>query len=202
MRLEIAIKAHRLFYSLFIEAYPDNVNNEELKDLLIDSYITSKNYQAALDLLENNKSFENKLAYQKVAFYRGIELYNEGNYTEATNLFDKSLKEPRDPLFTARATYWKAESDYQDSNFEESLIGYKQFLQLPKSNSTPEYENAKYNLAYNQFKLKNYPEAITHFKSYVSSTNAEAARKKDAYVRLGDSYFVTSQYLASTRKLQ
>ena len=178
----------------FIEAYPDNVNNEELKDLLIDSYITSKNYQAALDLLENNKSFENKLAYQKVAFYRGIELYNEGNYTEATNLFDKSLKEPRDPLFTARATYWKAESDYQDSNFEESLIGYKQFLQLPKSNSTPEYENAKYNLAYNQFKLKNYPEAITHFKNYVSSTNAEAARKKDAYVRLGDSYFVTSQY--------
>ncbi|MBT8255059.1 MAG: tetratricopeptide repeat protein, partial [Bacteroidia bacterium] len=59
----------------FIETYPENGNNTELKDLLIDSYITSRNYHAALDLLENNKSFENKKAYQKVAFYRGLELY-------------------------------------------------------------------------------------------------------------------------------
>ena len=86
----------------FIESYPKNANNEELKDLLIDSYITSKNYRAAIELLENNKSFENKLAYQRVAFYRGIELYNEGNYSEATTLFDKSLKEPRDPADQAQ----------------------------------------------------------------------------------------------------
>tara|TARA_R110002072_G_scaffold108026_2_gene234666 strand:+ start:66438 stop:69458 length:3021 start_codon:yes stop_codon:yes gene_type:complete len=178
----------------FVEKYPENQNNEALKDLLIDSYITSKNYKAAMELLENNKSFQNKLAYQKVAFYRGIELYNDGKYSEAINFFDKSLKEPLDGTFKARATYWKAESDFQLSNFDESLIGYKQFLQFPESKSTPEIKNSSYNLAYNHFKLKNYPEAITYFKEYTSSTNAEAARKKDAFLRLGDSYFVTSQY--------
>ena len=178
----------------FVEKYPKNPNNEELKDLLIDSYITSKNYKEAIDLLENNRSFENKLAYQKVAFYRAIELYNEGRYKDAVTYFDKSLKEPRDAQFTARAVYWKAESDYQLSNFEEALIGYKQFMQLPEAAQTAEYENSNYNLAYNYFKLKNYPEAISNFTSYVSSTNAEAARKMDAYLRLGDSYFVTSKY--------
>jgi len=178
----------------FIEKYPNNKNNEALKDLLIDSYITSKNYKEAMDLLENNKSFENKLAYQKVAFYRGIELYNEGNYKGAIDFFNKSLKEPRDTTFTARATYWKAESDFQLSNFDEAGIGYKQYLQLPGAKSTPEYANISYNLAYNNFKQKNYEGAITNFKSYVSSTNSEGARKKDAYLRLGDSYFVTSQY--------
>ncbi|MBT0608849.1 tetratricopeptide repeat protein [Aequorivita echinoideorum] len=178
----------------FIQKYPNNANNEALKDLLIDSYITSKNYKEAMDLLENNKNFENKLAYQKVAFYRGIELYNEKNYTEAISFFDKSLKEPRDPNFTARATYWKAESDYQLSNFEKSLIGYKQFQQLPGAQNTSELANLKYNLAYNQFKLKNYEEAISNFKSYANSSSAENARKKDAYLRLADSYFVTSQY--------
>jgi TolA-binding protein len=178
----------------FIESYPKNQNSEELKDLLIDSYITSKNYREAMELLENNRSFENKLAFQKVAFYRGIELYNEGNYSEAIAFFDKSLSEPRDAVFTARATYWKAESDFQLSNFDESLIGYKQYLQLPNASQTPEYTNCHYNLAYNNFKLKDYSQAITNFKSYVSKTNSEAARKKDAYLRLGDSYFVTSQY--------
>ncbi|MFT5248732.1 MAG: TolA-binding protein [bacterium] len=178
----------------FIEKYPNNENNTELKDLLIDSYITSKNYHSALELLENNKSFQNKLAYQKVTFFRGLELYIEGNYRDGIELFNKSLSEPRDAIFTARATFWKAECDYQLSNFEQSLIGYKQFVQLPNSNETPEIANLDYNVAYNYFKLKNYSEAINSFNKYVSKSNVNASQKKDAYVRLGDSYFVTSAY--------
>src|SRR5690554_4137467 len=178
----------------FIEKYPNNANNDELKKLLIDSYITSKNYKEALELLENNKNFADKAAYQKVAFFRGIELYNESNYNEAIVYFDKSLKEPQDQGFTARATYWKAESDYQLANYEKSLSGYSKFAKLAGSQNTSEYKNLKYNVAYNQFKLKNYADAISNFKSYVSSSSAENVRKKDAYLRLGDSYFVTSQY--------
>ncbi len=178
----------------FIENYPDNKNNDALKDLLIDSYISSRNYKEAVRLLEDNKSFENKLAYQKVTFLRGLELYNEGDYDEAVSLFDKSLKEPRDAVYTARAVYWKAESDYNRSEFNQALVGYKQFLQMPQADSTPEFRNSNYNLAYNYFKLKNYPDAITYFKGYVESSASDAARKQDAYLRLGDSYFVTSQY--------
>jgi len=178
----------------FMEVYPNNENNTELKDLLIDSYITSKDYQSALDLLVNNKSFENKLAYQKVTFFRGLELYSEGNYRDGIELFNKSLSEPRDAIFTARATFWKAECDYQLSNFEQSLIGYKQFLQLPNSNKTPEKSNLDYNLAYNYFKLKNYTEAIKSFNTYISKNVIALSQEKDAYIRLGDSYFVTSAY--------
>lgn len=178
----------------FIEKYPNNKNNPMLKNLLIDSYITSRNYKEAITLLENNSEFENKVAYQKVTLFRGLELYNEGDYGAAITHFEKSLKEPREPKITARATYWKAESDFQLSNFEEAGLGYKQFLQLPGAASTPEYANSSYNIGYNYFKLKEYPTAITNFKNYVASGNAETARKNDAYLRLGDSYFVTSQY--------
>lgn len=178
----------------FIESYPDNSNNDALKDLLIDSYITSRNYKEAMDLLENNKNFENKLAFQKVGFYRGIELFNERNYQEAINMFNRSLKEPRDATYTARATYWKAESDYQLSNFDEALIGFKQYEQLPSAQQTPEWDDRQYNVAYNHFKLKNYNEAINEFKGYLASSSANGAQVQDAYVRLGDSYFVTSQY--------
>ena len=177
----------------FMEAYPNNDSNDALNDLLIDSYISSKNYKAALALLEGNKSFENKLAYQKVAFYRGLELYNEGEYKESREFLKLSLKEPREPLFTARATYWVAENDFQLNDFDEALVGYKQFLQLPNASSTPEFENSSYNIAYNHFKLKQYPEAIRNFAKYTAGTT-ESAREKDAYLRLGDSYFVSSEY--------
>ncbi len=178
----------------FIEKYPNNKNNAMLKNLLIDSYISSRNYKEAITLLENNREFENKVAYQKVTLFRGLELYNEGNYKDAIIHFKKSLKEPREPKITARATYWLAESDFQLSNFDEANLGYKQYLQLPGAASTPEYANSNYNIGYNYFKLKEYATAITNFKSYVASSNLDTSRKNDAYLRLGDSYFVTSQY--------
>ncbi len=178
----------------FLEKYPQTNNKSEIEDLLIDSYITSRNYKAALDLLENNKSFGNRLAYQKVAFLRGLELYEERNYTDAKAHFDKSLKEPRDARYTARATFWKAESDYQLGSFDQALIGFRQFQQLPENRSTPEAKNSSYHLAYTHFKTKNYTEAITAFQNFLSQQGIDKSREKDANLRLADSYFVSSQY--------
>ena len=178
----------------YLDKYPKSSYKEEIETLLIDSYITSKNYKEALKLLEGKKNFENKVAYQKVAFYRGVELYNEGNYLEAGALFDQSLKEPRIDIYTARATFWKAETDYNITNYEDALIGFKQFEQEPISKSTPEYENIDYNLAYTYFKLKNYPQATRYFNQFVSNKKDDKVRLNDAYLRLGDAYFVSSDY--------
>ncbi len=179
----------------YLEKYPKTTHKDELENLLIDSYITSKNYKEALKLLEGKKSFENKVAYQKVAFYRGLELYNESNFNEAKSLFDASIKEPRDANFTARATFWKAETDYNLSNFDDALIGLKQFQQLASSKATPEYKNLDYNLAYTYFKLKNYAQTAHFFNQFIESNKKDdKVRLNDAYLRLGDAYFVSSDY--------
>lgn len=178
----------------YLEKYPNSGYKEEIETLLIDSYITSKNYKEALKLLEGKRSFENKVAYQKVAFYRGIELYNEGQFLEAVTLFDASLKEPRDPIYTARATFWKAESDYNVTNYDDALVGFKQFEQLPNASSTPEMENIDYNIAYTYFKQKNYTKATEHFNAFIKTKRDDKVRLNDAYLRLGDGYFVSSDY--------
>lgn len=178
----------------YVAAYPDTPAKEELETLLIDSYITSKNYKEALRLLEKNNSFENKVAYQKVAFYRGVELYNEANYLAAQEAFEKSLSQPRDPLFVARATYWKAESDYILGNHKEAVIGYKQFLSSSVAQNTPEYTDIYYNLAYAYFSDKEYESAATNFEQYTASTPSDRVRLNDAYLRLGDSRFISSKY--------
>ena len=178
----------------YLEKYPNTNYKEEIETLLIDSYITSKNYKEALKLLKGKNSFENKVAYQKVAFYRGIELYNENQYLEAESLFDGSLNEPRDPKYTARATFWKAEVDYNLTNYDDALVGFKKFQQQPESASTPEMENVDYNLAYTYFKLKNYPQATQYFNQFISNKKEDKVRLNDAYLRLGDAYFVSSEY--------
>ncbi|XMO87149.1 tetratricopeptide repeat protein [Algibacter sp. AS12] len=178
----------------YLEKYPDSSYKDEIETLLIDSYITSKNYKEALALLESKKSFENKVAYQKVAFYRGLELYNEGDYQEAEALFDASLKESQDQKYTARATFWKAEADYNLTNYDDALIGFKQFQQQAQASETPEFENLDYNLAYTYFKLKAYDKSTEYFNTFISNKREDKLRLNDAYLRLGDGYFVSSQY--------
>lgn len=178
----------------YLKKYPESSFKEEVETLLIDSYITSKNYEEAFELLQSKRSFEHKVAFQKVTFYRGIELYNEGLFTEAKSMFEKSLGEPRDAKFVARATYWNAETDYQLSNFNDALVGYKQFVQLSNSNEFSESKNSDYNLAYTYFKLKQYEQATSFFEAYIASGNANDLRLNDAFLRLGDGHFVTSKY--------
>lgn len=178
----------------YLEKYPDTGYKEEIETLLIDSYITSKNYKEALVLLEGRKSFENKVAYQKVAFYRGIELYNESKYLEAESFFDKSINEPRDDKYTARAIFWKAETDYNLTNYDDALVGFKQFLGSNQATSTPEIKNLDYNLGYTYFKLKNYKQATDYFQKYISNTAEDKVRINDAFLRLGDGHFVSSDY--------
>ncbi|MCA0132851.1 tetratricopeptide repeat protein [Winogradskyella alexanderae] len=178
----------------YLEKYPKTAFKEEIETLLIDSYITSKNYSEALELLEGKTSFENKLAYQKVAFFRGIELYNEARYKDALDMFNNSLNEPRDPIFAAKATYWRAETEYNLSYYNEALVGFKQFAERDEVKSLPERENLNYNLAYTYFKLKDYNKASEYFNIYINTKQNDRLRRNDAYLRLGDGYFVSSRY--------
>ncbi|KVV14121.1 tetratricopeptide repeat protein [Flavobacterium sp. TAB 87] len=178
----------------FLNKYPNNANKSEVEKLLIDSYISSKNYTEALTLLERNKSPENRLAYQKVLFYRGLELYAEGTYEEALNMFMKSISENKSPEFTARATYWKAESEYTTNNFKEALLSYKQFAGMASGKTVSEAKNINYQIAYSYFKLKEYDSAAKSFQDQIDSSKGDSVRLADSYLRLGDCQFVLTKY--------
>ncbi len=178
----------------FIKKYPSNANRSEIEKLLIDSYISSKNYKEALALLEKNKSAENKLAYQKVTFYRGLELYSDKDYQEAATMFDKSLQGQIDRKFAARATFWKAETEYVLGDFKNALLSYKQFSGSNEASKTIEYKNVNYNLGYVNFKLKDYEQAADYFQKQVDKGSDDKVRLIDSYLRLADSRFMTSKY--------
>jgi tetratricopeptide (TPR) repeat protein len=180
--------------STYLEKYPNDTNAQEMKELLVDSYITSKNFEGALELLEKNQGFASKATYQKVAFYRGVELFMETDYGNAAETFSKSLGSAEDAFFTARANYWKGESLYLLNRFDEALASFTEFRQSSMSNSTDESKDIEYNLGYTYFKLRDYGNAISSFKNYTSSSTADNEKKNDGYLRLADSYFVTSKY--------
>ena len=178
----------------YLEKYPKDEHQLEMQELLVDSYITSRNFEGAMKLLEENKNYASKETYQKVAYYRGVEMFIDGDYEGALERFSKSLKSADNTNFEAKALYWKAESEYRLNRFEEALVDFVKFQGQPSAKSLPEYEQLDYNLGYCYFKLKDYNNAIAYFKNVVNSNGIDEARKNDGHLRLGDSYFVTSKY--------
>ncbi|MEO8516584.1 MAG: tetratricopeptide repeat protein, partial [Flavobacterium sp.] len=181
----------------FLTKYPANPNKTEIENLLINSYITSKNYKEALTLLEKNRSFGDKTAYQKVSFYRGLELFTDGDYKEALVLFKKSIAEQKDAKFTARGTFWKGETEYVLDDFSNAVLSFKQFLSKAEAKETPEFKNANYDMAYAHFKIKEYDQAGDFFQKYIEVSKDDKIRLTDAYLRLGDSRFVTTKYTSA-----
>lgn len=179
----------------YLNKYPATSYKEEMESLLVNSYVTSKNYTEALRLLETNKTAQNRVVYQKVAFYRALELYNDGEYNAAYTLFNKAIQENKDPKFTSRATFWKGETEYNLSKFNDAILSFKQFDGMSASKDTPEIKNADYNIAYTYFKLKDYDNAALHFQKFIDSNKGtDKIRYNDAYLRMADSYFVNMKY--------
>jgi TolA-binding protein len=177
----------------YLERYPNSEQRMEIQELLVDSYITSRNFSGALDLLESNRDYASAETYQKVAYFRALELFQEAKYAEALENFKKSLANPANALYEAQARYWKAESAYMLNRFEEALADFVAFQQLPSARNTPEYTDLDYNLAYAYFKLKDYGNSAAYFKNFTDK-NSSGEMLRDAHARLGDSYFVSSKY--------
>jgi len=178
----------------FLEAYPQSESSTEIGELLINSYITSKQYKEAISMLEGSNDFSDKKAYQKVTYLYGIELFEAGEYAQAKTYFNKSLDERIDSELIAKATYWNAEIDYLFNNFKEALVGYKAFKGMPNASQIKSiYPKIDYNIGYTYFKLKDYAQAEVAFKTFTNS-NSSTAEVYDAYVRLGDANFAEGDY--------
>ena len=181
----------------FIETYPKSDKIDEAYDYISKALVTTKNYKQALATMEKiqHKNLSIYTAMQRLAFYRGLELYTDTKFAEAVEFFDYSLKYgDYDHKLKARAYYWKAESLYRQDQVSESEALYMQFINSYKSAELDEFPTAHYNIAYVYFNQKNYIDARKWFIKYTSLNNKNARLVSDAYNRLGDCLYVQRDF--------
>ncbi|MBL7922609.1 MAG: tetratricopeptide repeat protein [Bacteroidia bacterium] len=181
----------------FLTRYPNSRHADEANELLAELYMSTRNYKDALIALDNvkNKSTATKAAYQKVAYFRGIELNNDGENDKAIGLFEKAILNDVDPDLRAKAIYWKAEILYKQEKYEAAIKQYRTFIFNPGSVNTPMYNLANYNVGYCYFKQNNYSESQSWFRKYLSKRGTESASiVHDALLRTGDCYYAMREF--------
>lgn len=59
----------------YLETYPKDEHQMEIQELLVDSYITSRNFEGAMQLLEENQNYASKETYQKWPITEALNFY-------------------------------------------------------------------------------------------------------------------------------
>lgn len=182
----------------YIDQYPGSDRIQEAYNYLVSTYLEMKNYKAALASLDKIRIKDSKIeeAYQRVAFFRGLEMFKNLELGAAVDMFDKSLKyEKYNRQLRARAIYWRGEANYRLGNFENAKADYTEFMGIPGAMALSEYNMVRYNLGYTMFNLKDYTNAITHLKTFESNVaSIKSDVMADARNRIADCYYITTNY--------
>jgi len=182
----------------FIKLFPESKRIDDAYRFLVQSYLNARNYKLALESLEKAdlSSDEMKEAYQKIAFYRGIEQFNNLEYSQALQQFNKSLKfGNHNELLKAKALYWKAETYYRMKLYQEAIQSYNDFRNSPVAFNTEEFDRLDYNLGYAYFQSSDFRKAVDPFRTFISNASSDLVNEKgDALNRIGDCFFAQANY--------
>jgi TolA-binding protein len=182
----------------FIEQFPESDKIDLAYDYLGQVFLTTKNYKQAIGALESIKIKNARvyMALQRVAYYHAIELFANLRFNEAIRLFDYSLKYDRyDADLKVKAFYWRGEAKYRLNNYDAAVKDYNAFILMPGSFDTGYFGLAHYNIAYAEFKGKNYESAKSWWRKYIQlEKDKQKSTQGDAYNRIGDCYFVQRDF--------
>lgn len=182
----------------FLNDFPNSKYADKVNDYLVEVYLTTKNYQAALKSIDKIKQPSTKIleAKQDILFQLGTQAFANMKLDDAVDLFSRAISmgayndEARNGAY-----FWRGESYYRLGEYPKAISDYRTYLNNTRQRNTDMYALAHYNLGYSYFKEKNYSEALNRFRQYADlEGNQQSASLADAYNRIGDCLFQNRQY--------
>ena len=183
----------------FINDFSESEYLDEAYSYLVNAFLTHKDYSRAIKSMEANglENIRLQQAYQEVSYYRAVQLFNDKDYGNAIEHFDKSLIYSHNNTYNALAMYWKAEAYYSTENYTDCISAYSDFQHSALASTMPEFTSASYHIAYANFKLWHFEKAIKSFETFTANVASTDTRLHDAYSRMGDAFYMMKDYTHS-----
>lgn len=176
----------------FLNDYPQSRHFDEASRYLVDVYMTTRSYEAALNSIERIARPGATIleAKQKILFQLGTQAFANTRFKEAAERFSQSLTLGQYNAQTrANAYYWRGEAYYRLNQQPEATADFTQFLTLASPQQRDMRALAHYNLGYLAFHAKQYPSARNHFQQFLQlQALNNSTLLADACNRLGDCY--------------
>ncbi|WP_291856672.1 tetratricopeptide repeat protein [Marinilabilia sp.] len=182
----------------FIDRFPESRYVDEAWQYLGQALLTSRNYKQALEALEQvkNKTADNYKALQRIAYHRGLELFNNLRFDQAIDMLQYSLQYGEyDRDLKVKARYWLGEAYYRQGRYNKAIENFDIFIRTPGSYGIDEFKTAHYNIGYAWFKQKNFDQAASWFRKYENLMgDRQSPMLGDALNRIGDAFFMKRDF--------
>jgi TolA-binding protein len=185
-------------FEKFLNNFPNSKYTDKVNDYLVEVYLTTKNYQAALTSIEkiNRPGTRILEAKQDILFQLGTQAFANMKMDDAISLFTRTIDmgvhhaEARN-----NAYFWRGESYYRQGLFQNAIADYRTYLNNTRQRNTDMYALACYNTGYCFFKQQRYEDALKSFRQYTElERNTKTEAYADAYNRIGDCLFYNRRF--------
>lgn len=189
----------------FLNEFPNSVYTDRVNSYLVETYMNTKNYDAALQSIAKIQQPSSTIlkAKQQLLYKAGTEAFAGGDLKKAMNKLNESLKVgDYDRQTGADALFWRGEVYFREGNHGQAARDYAQYLNLTGDRKGRTYGLALYGMGYTHFTQKSYQEAFKQFNKLIQSFPVsegviDKATLADAYMRIGDCYFHSRKYSAA-----
>ncbi len=182
----------------FVSFYTQSVRYDEANELLSEAFLKTNNYGEAISYIEGLKTRSTRInaAYQKLAYYKGTELFNNGLYSEAKAMFSKSMLFNYDKDIYVAAAFWKAEIYSMNKEYDEAINAYAHVFEKTGDDDELYHLKSRYGIGYAYYNTKKYDKALPHFREYIRQLDQASDKLfyTDALLRLADLYYVDKKY--------
>ena len=180
-------------FQTFIQEYPKSRYIDRVYALMADIYLTSKNYQAALDaLLEIQQPSEKVLlTCQYLRYQMAVDAFLQNDMNNALKWAIELIeKEANTTDHKTEAYYLCAQAYYQLQQYPQTIEQINLYQQQPNIAHSENQKTAIYLKAYALFNQKQYTSAEPVYREYISLlANNKSNTYLDALNRLGDCLF-------------
>ena len=189
----------------FLNEFPHSVYADRVNSYLVETYMNTKNYDAALQSIAKIRQPSKTIlkAKQQLLYKAGIEAFAGGDLTKAFNKLNESLNVGNhDRQTSADALFWRGEVHFRMGHYHQAARDYTQYINQTEDRKGRTYGLALYGLGYTHFLQKNYQGACKQFDKLIHSHPAstgtiDKATLSDTYMRIGDCHFQSRQYKAA-----
>ena len=181
----------------FLHQFPNSKYESKVYQLLSDALMQSKNYAAAISVLDSISNPTPKMLKTKqyLRYQLGADNFLQGKMQQAIDWMSEVINHTEDASdYTTEAYYVRAEAAYRLRNYMACEKDLKTFFLRPDARQSSNYAIAKYLQGYCYFSQQQYDKAQEVFSSYLDVALATEPTYADALNRIGDCYFNARQF--------
>ncbi len=184
-------------FQRFLKEYPDSKYANQVNDILASTFLSTKNYNAALNAINEIKSPGRQIlqAKQIIYFRLGTEDFVNRDFTSAARNFDECINMGNyDPKVQNESFFWRGEISYRNGNYPSAIRDYQTYVSNASA-SDINFALAYYNLGYAYFQTKQYTSSQQNFQRYIANEKERKnATYADALNRIGDCYLYNRNF--------